>query len=119
MFSAIADTGPLVHALLSSPPAKKVIGVNEWLSFEDFTKILATVLGKSTKFIDSNPVFDVEDPELEQEYLEMMGFCIEFGFDGGKVDKSIVRPVDLEVSVQLDSVKEWCSKQTWDEILEG
>jgi hypothetical protein len=36
----------------------------------------------------------------------MIGFCVEFGYDGGKVENSIVQPGDLGVPVQLRSVKQ-------------
>ena len=47
----------------------------------------------------------------------MMGFCIEFGYDGAKVDKTIVQPGDLGVPVLLKPVKEWIKKQDWEKIL--
>lgn len=118
MYSVAADTGALAHALLRVAPGKKLIGVNEWLSVRDFAKILAEVLGKSVEFVDENPSFAMGDPDLEKEYMDMMGFCIEFGYDGGKVDKNIVQPADLGVPVQLGSVKEWCGKQDWDKALQ-
>ncbi|KIX06282.1 uncharacterized protein Z518_04257 [Rhinocladiella mackenziei CBS 650.93] len=118
MYSAVADTGALVHALLRVAPGKKLIGVNEWLSFRDFAKLLAEVLGKGIKFVDRNPSFDMGDPDLEKDHVDMMGFCVEFGYDGGKVDKSVVQPADLGVLVQLASVKEWCGNQDWEKVLQ-
>lgn len=48
----------------------------------------------------------------------MIGFCVEFWNDGGKVDKSTVQPADLGVPVQLGSVGEWCGKQGWEKVLQ-
>lgn len=118
MSSAVADIGALVHALLRAEPGKKLIGVNEWLSLRGFAKILADVLGKEIEFVDRNPSFDMGDPDLEKDFMDMIGFCVEFGFDGGKVDKSIVQPADLGVPVQLEPVKEWCRKQDWEKVLQ-
>jgi hypothetical protein len=118
LYSAAADTGALVQALLRAVPGKKLIGVNEWLSFRDFAQLLAGVLGKGIEFVDRNPSFDMGDPDLEKDHTDMIGFCVEFGYDGGKVDKSIVQPADLGVPVQLGSVKEWCGKQDWEKVLQ-
>ncbi|KAL3478703.1 hypothetical protein BJX99DRAFT_256119 [Aspergillus californicus] len=118
MYSAIKDTGALVHALLRAAPGKKLIGVNEWLSFRDFAATLAAVLGKKVEFVNRNPSFEMGDPDVDKENMDMMGFCVEFGYDGAKVDRSIVKPGDLEVPVQLASVKEWCAEQDWDSVLD-
>ncbi|RDW75408.1 Hscarg dehydrogenase [Coleophoma cylindrospora] len=117
-FSAMADTGPLVQAMLRAAPGQKLLGVNEWLNFRDFTKSLAQVLGKGSEVVDRSPSFDMGDPDLEKDFADMLGFCIEFGYDGGKVDKSIVQPGDLGVPVQLGPVKEWFAKQDWDKVFQ-
>jgi hypothetical protein len=117
-YSAVTDTGRLVHALLRAPPGKKLIGVNQWLSFRDFAKLLAQVLGRGIEFVDSNPSFEMGDPDLEKDHADMISFCVEFGYDGGKVDKSIVQPLNLGVPQLLDSVREWCKKQNWEKVLE-
>jgi hypothetical protein len=118
MYSVIADTGALVHALVRAAPGKRVIGVNEWLSLRDIATILAQVLGKRVEFVDRNPTFELGDAEMEKDHRDMMGFCVEFGYDGGKVDKSIVHPGGLGVPVQLASVKEWVEKQDWESVLD-
>ena len=118
MYSAVTDTGPLIHALLLTAPGKKLIGVNEWLSMRDFGTLLAEVLGKKIVFVDRNPNFDMGDPDLEKDHADMIGFCLEFGFDGGKVDRSVVRPEDLGVVVGLGSVREWIGGRDWEGVLE-
>ena len=118
MFSAVLDTGILVQALLRAAPGKKLIGFKEWLSVLDFAKLLAQVLGKGIEFVDQNPSFEMGDPDLEIDTTDMIGFCVEFGYDGRKVDKSVVQPADLGVPVQLGSVKEWMEKQDWEKVLQ-
>jgi hypothetical protein len=113
LYSAVADTGALVHALLQASPGKKLIGVREWLNLREAAERIAQVLGKKIEFIDSSPSMDMGDPDLEQDFVEMMEFHVEFGFDGGKVDESVLQPAELMVPLQLDSVKEWCEKQDW------
>ncbi|SPO06616.1 related to nitrogen metabolic regulation protein nmr [Cephalotrichum gorgonifer] len=119
LYSATTDTGPLVHALLRASPGKRVIGVSEWLSLRDFAETLGKVLGKAVEFVDENPSFEMGDPDLEREEADMLGFMVEFGYDGHKVDKSIVQPADLGVEVGLPSVSEWCTKQKqdWEKVL--
>ncbi|KAJ4304665.1 hypothetical protein N0V90_000192 [Kalmusia sp. IMI 367209] len=118
MYSAIDDTGTIVHALLRTSPGKKLIGVNEWLSFREFARILAQVLGKHIEFVEIDFSFDLGDPEINKDHDEMGGFCVEFGYDGGKVDKGIIQPTSLGVPLQLHTVKEWCLKQDWKLVLD-
>ncbi|KAJ0422394.1 hypothetical protein BJY00DRAFT_73994 [Aspergillus carlsbadensis] len=121
MYSAVDDTGALVHALLRTAPGKKLLGVNEWLSLRDLTKILGEVLGKKVEFVDSQPDTESGDPDLDKEMDDMIGFLVEFGYFGGNsenADKSTVNPSDLGVPVQLQTVKEWFKKQDWERELE-
>jgi len=118
LFSAIDDTGALVAALLHVAPGQKLLGVREWLSIRDVVNILAQVLGKIVKFVEASEGFVTGDTDLDKDNMDMIGFCVELGYDGGKVDKSIVKPTDLDMPVQLGSVKEWCRKQDWDSILD-
>lgn len=117
LYSAVDDTGALVHAILHADPGQKVIGVNEWLSIKDIAIILGQVLGKRIEFVQGDLGFDLGDPDLTKEMTEMMEFCVEFGYDGASVDKTIVKPADLGVLVHLQPVKEWCAKQDWKSVL--
>lgn len=118
-FSAVADTGVLVDALLRAAPGKKIIGVNQWLSFLGAAELLAQVLGKRVELVDGpRPSLEPRDPDLDKDYEDMMGFCVEFGYDGGKVDKDILQPADLGVPMDLVSVKEWFEKQDWESVLD-
>ncbi|KAJ5595423.1 uncharacterized protein N7459_001631 [Penicillium hispanicum] len=116
-YSAMHDTGALVAALIRAAPGKKLIGANEWLSFRDISKLLAQTLEKDIEFVDSIANFGLGDPDLQRDREEMIGFCIEFGYDGSKVDKTVVKPGDLGVPVQLESVRKWIEKQDWETIL--
>jgi hypothetical protein len=106
-----------VAALIRAAPGRKLIGVNEWLSLQDISRLLAQTLEKDIEFVDSTPSLDLGDPEMQRAREEMMAFFIEFGYDGAKVDKTIVKPGDLGVPVQLNPVKEWIKKQHWEKIL--
>lgn len=118
MFSAKANTGPIVHALLRDSAGQKVIASNAWLTFQDFAKTLANVLNKDIEFTNEQPSFNISDPELGQNFADMMGWYIEFNYDGSKVDKSVKQPKDLGVESHLMSVEEWCRKQDWERILD-
>ncbi|RDW93598.1 NmrA/HSCARG family protein [Aspergillus mulundensis] len=113
VYSAVDDTGALVHVLLRAEPGKKVTGVNKWLSFRDVATTLGEVLGKKVEFVNQDPSFDMGDPEAEKENMDMLGFCLEFRYDGSRIDKSVLQPKDLGVVLQLQSVKAWCAKQDW------
>lgn len=118
MFSSVDDTGPLVHAVLQAAPGQKIIGANEWLDYRQFATILAKVLGKKIEFVKSNPVLTLGDPELEQDYGDMLGWYVEFGFDGASVDPTVKRLPDLGIDAKLATVAEWCAKQNWEKVLE-
>ena len=117
-YSVIQDTGVLVAALIRAAPGKTLIGVNEWLSLQDISKRLAQILKKDIEFVNSTLSFDLGDPEVQQFREEMMGFCIEFGYDGAKVENNVVKPSDLEVSVHLKPVQKWIEKQDWEKFLQ-
>lgn len=55
--------------------------------------------------MDSELGFPGVNPDTQRAREDMVGFCIEFGYDGGKVDKTIVKPGDLGVTVQLKPLK--------------
>lgn len=93
------------------------MGANEWLSLQDIAKLLAQNLEKSIEFVDSAPTIDLNDPDIQRAHKEMIGFCIEFGYDGAKVDGAIAEPRDLGVPVQLRSVKEWFAQRDWERLL--
>jgi hypothetical protein len=118
-FSVKGDTGALVAALIRAKPRKTLIGVNEWLSIQDINKLVAQKLQKTIEFevMDIPPSFAPGDPELQRDRTEMIAFCIEFGYDGAKVDKTVVKPEDLGVPVHLTPVREWVGKQDWDRVL--
>ncbi|KAH8647179.1 putative hscarg dehydrogenase [Xylariales sp. PMI_506] len=116
-YSVIEDTGAFVEALIHAAPGKKVIGVNEWLTFQDMFRLLAQNLRASIEFVDREPEFDSGDPEVQRSRAEIMAFSFEFGLDGGKVDKTVVKPSELGVPVKLKSVEEWIKNQDWDKIL--
>lgn len=75
-------------------------------------------MGKRVEFVEHSQAFVTGDPDLDKDNADMIGFCVEFGYDGGKVDKSILQPADLGVAIKLGSVKEWCGKQDWASVLE-
>jgi hypothetical protein len=103
--------------LIRAAPGKKVIGGNEWLSFQDIFKLMAQTLEKGIEFVDNTPSFNLGDPEVQRAREELVGFCVEFGYDGARVEKNIVKPSELGVPVQLKPVKEWIKTQDWENIL--
>jgi hypothetical protein len=47
----------------------------------------------------------------------MVDFSFKVGYDGAKVDKTIVKPVNIGVPVQLMPVKEWTKEQDWEKVM--
>jgi hypothetical protein len=116
MVSVRDDTGALVGALLRGPPGNTVTGVNEWINFKQYSEMIADVLGKKIDFIDeSSNELDLgdDDPERNKDNMQMVGWSVEFGYDGHRVDKNVKQPSDLGVSYTLQPIKDWCAKQDW------
>ncbi|KAF7554214.1 hypothetical protein G7Z17_g3059 [Cylindrodendrum hubeiense] len=118
-FTAAGDTGELVHALLQVAPGKKLIGIRELLSPRRLAELFAEALKKDIEFVDSNPGPNSGNPGLSKGLLDLVGWCVEFGYDGAKVDKNIVTPENLGVPVALGSVKEWFERQEWEQVLQS
>ncbi|KAL6886761.1 putative hscarg dehydrogenase [Trichoderma evansii] len=117
-FSAVGDTGALVYALLRAAPGKKLIGVRELLSPRQLAELFAETLEKGIEFIGHVSSSGSDDSDITKGLADLMGWCVEFGYDGAKVDQNIVTPEDLGVPVALGSVKEWFQKQDWDQFLQ-
>jgi len=117
-YSVVHDTGALVAALIRAVPGKKVVGVNEWLSIRDLSKLIALTLGKGIEFTDDVSDMSVGgDIDLNLFRQELMEFAIEFGYSGEKVDKTVLKPEDLGESIELGSVKKWFEKQDWEKFI--
>jgi hypothetical protein len=119
MVSVVDDTGALVHALLQVAPGKKLVGVNEWLSLRGMVELIGDVLGKKVEVVEKEVKFDLGDADIELDMTEMGAASVEIGYDGGKVDKSVLQPKDLGVPVKLGSLKEWASKQNWETAIKA
>ncbi|KAF2673846.1 NmrA-like family protein [Microthyrium microscopicum] len=117
-YSAVQDTGPFVAALIHAAPGQKLLGVNQWLSLQDIYKIMAHTMGKAIRFVDSTPTISIGDPEFQRAHKGLIGFSVEFGYDGSKVDKTVLRPEELNKSIRLPSVEDWIKQQDWDNILQ-
>ena len=118
MIATEEDTGPLVHALLQVPPGKNLIGVRKWMQMEKFAEMFGKVMGVPTKMSDEGFSKDGFPEDLREEFSDTIGYTAECGYDGGKVDKSVVQPDELGVEVKLGSVEEWIAKQDWSGVLE-
>lgn len=74
-------------------------------------------MGKRIEFTDATPSFALGDPVLQLAREQMVAFADEFGYDGAKVDNTVVQPCDLGVPMHLESVTEWIKKHDWEKIL--
>jgi hypothetical protein len=117
-FSASANTSALVHALLQAAPGEKLIGAREVLSPRQLAEAFAEALEKDLEFVDFIPASTAGNPELEKSMFDLVGWCVEFRYDGAKFDTSVIQPAELGVPVALGSAKEWFAKQDWEPVFQ-
>ncbi|CAG9997189.1 unnamed protein product [Clonostachys byssicola] len=116
-YSAAENTGQLVHALLQVAPGKKLIGAREILTPRRLAVLFGEALGKDIDFVDSAPSPQgLGDPDLSKGLFDLVGWCAEFGYDGAKIDGSVVKPEDLGVPLTMESVKKWFEDQEWEQV---
>ncbi|KAL4881282.1 hypothetical protein BJY04DRAFT_207663 [Aspergillus karnatakaensis] len=118
IYSALNDTGNLVHALLRAAPGVSLLGINELLSFRDVATLIAEAQKQEIEYVESGPNFDLGDPDFNKQNEQMLGFILEFGYDGSSIDKSVIQPNALDLPVELETVGKWIAKQDWESVLE-
>lgn len=91
------DTGAFVKALIEAPPKTQLLGVSEWMAFDEWAALWSIVTGVKSKFEDnvsqeplppSNDTFDFKMMFLQTGY-----FVTEFGYTGG--DPNVVGPEEV------------------------
>jgi hypothetical protein len=98
-------------------PGKKLIGAREILTPRRLAVLFGEALGKDIDFVDSAPSLgDLGDPDLSKGLFDMVGWCAEFGYDGAKIDGSVVKPQELGVPLAMGSVKKWFEDQEWEQV---
>lgn len=140
LVAAEEDSGPFVEALLRVPPGKNLFAYRTMMSIEDFAAAWSDVLGKNIEVKDMSSMpqpegLDEETMAFMQEFAETGMFSVDFGYAGEKVDKTVITPdqvseahlrvgaerslnfAQLEVQVNLPSVREWIQKQDWSSVL--
>lgn len=87
------DTGPLVKALIDSPPGKNLIGYREWMTLPEMTAIFTAATGLPAEYV-SLPIGEPKGllpPPLQQVVDDMWGYFNEFGYEA-RDDSSVIHP---------------------------
>ncbi|KAF2096457.1 putative hscarg dehydrogenase [Rhizodiscina lignyota] len=111
------DTGAFVKALVEMPAGKQIIGVSEYMTWPEWTKLWGRVLGVEAKFVQlPMDQFLSDVPEvLKRELYESFAFNAEFGWTGG--DPDVLKPTDLPVKIPLTSVEDYIRSEDWSSIM--
>lgn len=109
------DTGVITAALVSQPAGKNVIGIREYVQFNDFLKLLEKHLGIKTRVNTGGIALP---DELKEEIEQTFKAVDEFGYTGG--DPSVIEPKDLGLtSKELGTVEGWVRNHDWNSLLQG
>ena len=87
------DTGPLVKALIESPPGKHLIGYREWMTGPELVAIFTAATGLPAEYV-ALPVGEPRGllpPALQQVTDDMWSFFNEFGYEA-RDDPSVIHP---------------------------
>ena len=102
MIATEEDTGPLVDALIQSPAGKNLIGVRKWMTLESFVEIFGRVLGVPARMSREALAIDKFPEEMREDFADSIGYFGEYGYDAGKVDKSIVQPDEVSLVMRRE-----------------
>ncbi|KAI7544151.1 hypothetical protein KC331_g6976 [Hortaea werneckii] len=117
------DTGSFVKALIEAPPKTQLLGVSEWMAFDDWAALWSNVTGVKSKFEDtvsqerlrpSNGTFDFKNMFSQTGY-----FVTEFGYTGG--DPDVVGPEELDrngMKISRSKISNYMKREDWSKILE-
>ncbi|GAB1737777.1 hypothetical protein NU219Hw_g2184t1 [Hortaea werneckii] len=117
------DTGAFVKALIEAPPKTQLLGVSEWMAFDDWAALWSNVTGVRSRFEDtafqqpprpSSDVFDFKTMFSQTGY-----FVNEFGYTGG--DPDVVGPEELErngAKIRRSKISDYMKQEDWSKILE-
>ncbi|KAI7282850.1 hypothetical protein KC345_g3272 [Hortaea werneckii] len=116
------DTGAFVKALIEAPPKTQLLGVSEWMTFDDWATLWSDVTGVKSKFEDAVPK---EAPstnggfDFKAVLLQTGDFLTEFGFTGG--DPDVVGPEELErngTKIPRSKILDYMKRENWSHTLE-
>ncbi|KAI7312924.1 hypothetical protein KC315_g11839 [Hortaea werneckii] len=115
------DTGAFVKALIDAPPKTQVLGVSEWMAFDDWATLWSDVTGVKSKFEDALPkgAPSTNDGfDFKAVLLQTGHFLTEFGFTGG--DPNVVEPEELErngMKIPRTKISDYMTRENWSKIL--
>lgn len=95
MIAAEEDSGPIVKAMVESPPGKSVVGQREWMSLQGLVQAFTAVTGMEAEAIktpEGQSKFS-HAGDLRQELEDNMAYFNEIGYTGG--DPDVIDPQEV------------------------
>ncbi|PVH81998.1 NAD(P)-binding protein [Cadophora sp. DSE1049] len=117
MVDARHDTGTCTKALVQVPPGKNLLAFGSMMSWNEWVALWGKIHGVKCTFVrmDRKVVENAIPGGVGEEYVDMLEYTSDFGYDGG--DKSVVHPKDLGVDVPVVTVEEFIKGEDWSSVL--
>lgn len=110
MIDPKSSTGPFVQRLVEYEDAgTKLLGYGSSLAFGDIVDTWSKITGKEAGFV-TVPMEDFQEKtKLPSEYLDGIGFIMEFGFGAGI--EGLIEPDQLKTKVESITYEKWLKGQ--------
>ncbi|KAF1991297.1 NAD(P)-binding protein [Aulographum hederae CBS 113979] len=111
------DCGHFVHALVSVPPGKNLLGVASSLSWSEWAQLWAKTVGVECKY-EQMPYGEMDKlmpGGMGAELEDMFKYMDLYGYDGS--DPTVVLPKDLGVDVPVTTIEEYMKMEDWSSVL--
>lgn len=110
MIDPKSSTGPFVRSLVEDEVAGvKLLAYGSYLAFGDIVDTWSKVTGKEAGSVEVPMEVFQAKTKLPSEYLDGMGFVIEFGYAAGI--EGLIEPDQLKTKVKSISYEEWLKEQ--------
>ena len=126
----VNDTGKFVEAMEKLGPGKKVFGVSDLRTEEEFVRIWCDIVGVEGGY-QQIPIEKLQamirHKDLARELVESRGFNADFGWNGGEEDVLMPRDVSLllicpwscsvltilQLGIKTTTLEEYLSREGW------
>ncbi|KAF2424406.1 NAD(P)-binding protein [Tothia fuscella] len=111
------DTGSFVKALVELPPGKNLLGVSEFMTWEQFVETWGRVLRVKARVevVDADNFYGAQPEVVREELRESFLFDNEFGWTGG--DPDVQTPDEIGVEIARTSIAEYIREEDWSSVL--
>ena len=109
------DTGPLVKALVESPPGKTLLAYTAMLSFNEIAVLWSRATGQPAKYRHVTMEEVKKQFPMEGEESNSVNYSAEYGYAGS--DPSVIEPKDLGFESRPQDIEAWMHDQDWSSVL--